>query len=154
MEAKNMNQTELSQEEAFREKAKDYLMCFIDSCPVHEQCLRWLVGQYAKTTPFALTSVNPRNPKVGGEQCEMFRKNVRVIMKRGLTQLYREMPTYQERLIRNTLIAWWSRKKYFEIRKGDRPITPEQQEDVIHACRHHGWKGPIIFDSEEEDWLW
>ena len=143
-----------SQEEAFREKVHHYLVCFIDSCPLREQCLRWLVGQYAPTLPYAYNAINPRNPKIGGEQCEMFRKNQRVVMKRGLTHLYDDMPGLMERRVRGLLIQWWGRKKYFEVRKGQRLITPEMQQDIEDACHHHGWKDPINYDGEEESWLW
>lgn len=154
---KNMNQNksaEQLQEEVFRQKVDHYLVCFIESCPLREQCLRWLVGRYADTMPLAYNAINPRNPKIGGEKCEMFRKNQRVVMKRGLTHLYHEMPSYMEHRIRHLLILMWGRKKYFEIRRGDRLITPDQQDDVLRACRHHGWQGPIVYDGEEEDWLW
>ena len=36
----------LEKETLFREKAKKYLVCFNESCPLHAQCLRWEVGQY------------------------------------------------------------------------------------------------------------
>lgn len=142
------------QEEAFREKEAHYLVCFIDTCPLREQCLRWLVGQYVSTTPLAYKSVSPRNPQTGDEHCVMFRKNQRAMMKRGMTKLYHEMPAYQEHRIRGMLIMMWGRKRYFEMRRGDRLITPAQQDDVEYACRYHGWQGPIVYDGEEEDWLW
>lgn len=143
-----------AQEKAFSEKAGHYLVCFIDQCPLHEQCLRWLVGRYADTKAPAYIAVNPNNPDNGGDHCKMFRQNVRVVMKRGLTQLYHEMPTYVERGIRHQLISCWGRRQYFEMRKGDRLITPQQQQHVAEACRQHGWHGPITYDGEQEDWLW
>lgn len=142
------------EEKAFREKVGNYLVCFGDHCPLHEQCLRWLVGQYVDTSLPAYTAVNPRNPQNGGEHCQEFRKKERVMMKRGLTQLYHEMPGYMEHRIRLLLQMIWGRKRYFEMRKGDRLINPEQQQDVIDACHHHGWTGPIVYDGEIEDWNW
>lgn len=59
-----------------------------------------------------------------------------------------------ERRVRGLLILWWGRKKYFEVRKGQRLITPEMQQDIEDACHHHGWQGPIKYDGEEESWLW
>ncbi|MBQ7554287.1 MAG: hypothetical protein IJT46_08050 [Bacteroidaceae bacterium] len=84
----------------------------------------------------------------------MFRKNQRVVMKRGLTHLYLDMPGRVEYRVRQLLILMCGRKQYFEVRKGERLITPEMQEDVQDACRHHGWTGPIVYDGEVEDWLW
>ena len=155
MKAKNdIQQTTISQEDIFREKSHHYLVCFIESCPLREQCLRWLVGQYADPTPRAQNGVNPRNPKMGGEQCEMFRRNQRVVMKCGFTNLYHEMPGYMEHNIRCQLIATFGRKKYFEMRRGDRLVTPAQQETIATICRLNGWQGPLIYDDEQEDWLW
>ena len=142
------------EEKAFRKKINNYLVCFIDNCPMHDQCLRWLVGQYADTTLPSYNAINPHNPQMGGEQCEMFRKKQRIVMKRGLTHLYDEMPGRMEQHIRALLIQLWGHKKYYEVRKGERLITPQMQEDVEDACRHHGWMGPIIYDGEQEDWLW
>lgn len=157
MDTKQKNQKKSAsqlQEEAFREKEEHYLVCFTEVCPLREQCLRWLVGKYADDTRLVYTSVNLRNPKIGGEHCAMFRKNQRVMMKIGLTRLYHEMPTYMERGIRQHLIRIWGRRQYFDMRRGDRLITPQQQQDVVDVCRLHGWTGPIVFDGEREDWLW
>lgn len=146
--------TTRSQEEDFREKAGHYLVCFSESCPLRQECLRWLVGQYADPQPLAYNAVNPRNPKIGGEHCEMFRKKQRVMMKRGMTRLYLDMPGRMEYKIRHLLISSWGRKQYFEARRGDRLITPEMQENVAAACSYHGWTGPIVYDGEEETWWW
>jgi hypothetical protein len=153
-EENKVKTAEQLQEEAFRAKVDHYLLCFIESCPVREQCLRWLVGRYADPTRLIQKTINPLNPKMGGENCIMFRKNQRVMMKRGLTHLYHEMPGYMEHRIRLLLIHIWGRKQYFEMRRGDRLITPEQQQDVVDCCRHHGWTGPIVYDGEVEDWDW
>ena len=152
-EQENLSAAQLD-EQVMRNKVGNYLVCFLDQCPLHDQCLRWIVGQYVDTMPFAQTAINPRNPKVGGAHCAMFRKKQRVLMKRGFKNLYLDMPGRMEYHIRHHLIQIWGRKKYFEMRRGDRLITPEQQQDVIDVCRHHGWKGPIVYDGEQEDWLW
>ena len=142
------------EESAFREKANHYLVCFADSCPLHEQCLRWLVGQYVSTDLPAYNAVNPRNPQNGGERCAMFRKKQRVMMKRGMINFYHEMPGHTERAIRASLIAAFGRKPYFEMRKGDRLITPDAQQYILDTCRHFGWQGPLVYDGEQEDWEW
>ena len=152
---KNMKNVDaVVQREAFRQKVNHYNVCMIDNCPLHEQCLRWLVGQYVESLLPMCTSVNPRYPKVGTEQCEMFRKNQRVVMKRGLRNLYHDMPARIEKGVRWQLIAMWGRKKYYEVRKGDCLITADMQEDITDACRHHGWQGPIVYDGEDVDWDW
>lgn len=143
-----------TQEELFREKSEHYLVCFLDHCPLREQCLRWLVGQYADPSLVVYTAINPRNPKFGGKDCEMFRLNQRAVMKRGFLSMYHDMPGYMEKHIRWQLIGKFGRRKYFEMRKGDRLITPSEQQVIQDICRANGWEGPINYDAEQEDWLW
>ena len=143
-----------SQEEVFRGKTHNYALCFIESCPLKEQCLHWLVGQYADTMPFVQISMNPRNPQIGGENCVKFRQNVRVVKKKGMTHFYYDMPGRMEHNIRQELIYTFGRTQYFEMRNGKRLISPEDQEVIAAVCRSHGWDGPFVYDGEEEDWLW
>ena len=154
---KTINDTKTAaqqQEEAFREKAKHYHLCYIDQCPLHDQCLRWILGQYTNPMPYVCLSINPYHPKTGTKDCEMFRHSERVLMKRGMTRMFIDMPTRMERNIRNQLIGMWGRKRYFEMRRGDRPITPAQQQDITDVCQFYGWTGPIVYDGEEEGWQW
>lgn len=156
MKTKNdtQNATQSQEEALLREKAHHYLVCFSESCPLRDDCLRWMVGQYVDPNVPAWTAVNPRNPKVGGEQCEMFRKKQRVMMKSGLTRMYDDMPGRVEYNVRHLLIRMWGRRQYFEYRRGDRLLDPDRQKDVAYACRQCGWQGPIVYDGEEESWLW
>jgi hypothetical protein len=151
---KEEQQATMSQEEAFRGRTHHYLMCFIDSCPLKDRCLHWLVGQYGDPQPWALMSMNPRNPKVGGEKCEKFRPNERTVMKKGMTHFYVDMPARVEKAIRQALIMQFGRTQYFEMRNGKRLITPSDQELIADICHDYGWNGPFVYDGEEEDWLW
>ena len=84
----------------------------------------------------------------------MFRKCERVLMKRGFKNLYYEMPGHMERSIRRHLVQLWGHKRYFQMRRGDRLITPKQQHELADVCRLYGWTGPIAYDGEQEEWLW
>lgn len=155
MENQN-NPSEVSRHDAniFRQKADHYLVCFNDLCPCREQCLRWLTGIYTDPQLVSTVSVNLRNPKVGGEQCLLFRPKVRIIMKRGMMQFYVNMTGRQEHAIRQKLISIYNRKVYYQMRNGLRLITPEQQQEIEQVCRNHGWNGPYLYDGEDEDFAW
>ena len=143
-----------TQEEIFRNKVDHYIVCFLDHCPLHEQCLRWLVGQYADPTLIIFRSINPRNPHYANENCDMFRPNRKVVMKMGFKNMYHDMPGYMEHSIRSKLISLFGHRQYFEMRKGERLVTPDQQQQILDICRAEGWQGPINYDGEQEDWLW
>ena len=142
------------QEEAFRAKADHDIVCFVEHCPLREQCLRWLVGRYADPSLYAVMSINPFYQGVGTQQCSKFRDSQRVMLKYGFTHLYEDMPSRIEKPIRQRLYVCFGRKRYFEMRKGERPVTPDQQKQIIDVCRQCGWQGPIVYDGEQEGWAW
>ena len=71
-----------------------------------------------------------------------------------LHKMYYDMPGRMEKDIRWALISAFGRRQYFEMRKGDRLITPERQQQILDTCRRFGWQGPIIYDGEQEEWDW
>ena len=148
------NLASMPEPDIMREKAEHYLVCFIDGCPLHKTCLRWVVGQYANQQTVAYTAINPRNPMMGNDSCPKYREMVRVKMMRGMTQFYHEMPGFMERYIRNSLIAHFGRTRYFQMRKGDKFIYPADQQAIERICRQQGWTGPMVYDGEDEDWQW
>ena len=137
-----------------KDKVDHYTICFIDNCPLHKHCLRWMVGRYADPSRTVYLSINPHNPLVANDDCPQYREDIRVKMKKGFVNIYYDMPGHMEAKIRQQLIAKLGRKPYFEMRKGQRLITPEQQELIERVIRANGWEGPIRFDGEEEDYLW
>lgn len=39
----------------------------------------------------------------------------------------------------------------YEMLKGLRLISPEDQEIIAAVCRSHGWNGPLVYDGEQEE---
>ena len=137
-----------------KDKVDHYTICFIDTCPLHRHCLRWLVGRYADSSKDVYLSVNPHNPLMNSDSCPMFREDIRVMKKKGFTRMYYDMPGHMEYKIRRQLIDKFTRKHYFQMRKGERLITPDEVKVIEQVIRANGWQGPINFDAEEEDFLW
>lgn len=137
-----------------RQKASHYLVCFLDHCPLHDHCLRWLAGCHADTAPVSHVAVNPHHPQAGSTSCVAYRPAVQTVMKRGMTSFYHDMPSYMERDIRNHLIQLFTRTRYFKMRRGDLPVTPAEQQQIAAVCHEHGWTGPLRYDSEQKEWMW
>ena len=77
-----------------------------------------------------------------------------ILVVASLLCFYHKISSYVECAIRRTLIVHFGCRQYFEMRKGDRLITPAQQQTILDICRANGWQGPILYDGEQEDWLW
>lgn len=144
----------MNQAERLREKSAHYLQCFVNDCPRHETCLRWLCGQHTQETGINIISVNPMNPGVRANECEMYRENLTTRYAIGMMHFYDEVPGRLERSIKRRLIHLFSRKTYYDYRKGARPIPPEAQETIARISREEGWTGELHYDGWEDDFQW
>ncbi len=55
---------------------------------------------------------------------------------------------------RDRMQTRYPRNKYFALRRGELPLTPEEQEFVIRIARKVGFQGDFTFDAYEEGYLW
>ena len=146
----------MTEQEIFRAKAKDgYTVCFAEQCPLREQCLRFLVGQYIPDTKSTYHCVNPRYQDVATEQCTLFRNSEKVKFAKGMKNIFNaDMPRKVEPFVRQRLIGLHCRTYYFEYRRGARLIPPAVQEEVRSLFREVGWTEEVHFDGYVEDYDW
>ena len=150
-----MTEKQIQQNEtAFRAQVPHYLLCFVDSCPLHRQCLRWLAGRYAPTDQQSIVSINPRHPQTADGSCHHYRKAVKCKMARGLKHFYNDKPRRMEHDIKNALIGRYGRTIYYQYHNGRRLIPPAMQADLVALCRHCGWTAEPRYDGWEDDWQW
>lgn len=136
------------------EKAKKYVVCFSSECPLHEHCLRWHVGQVHSDSVRLQTVVNPHYPKHCNDHCDYFRNDTPVRVGIGMVNFYHDMPHYQELAIKKHIIQHFCRTRYYRMRGGEIPITPDDQELIARICRYHGWNAEPRYDRYEEQYLW
>ena len=138
------------------EKAKEgYTVCYADECPLHTQCLRWLVGQHVPNTYSSYRCVNPHFKGVASAECPMYRKDQKVRFAKGMTHTFTsDMPQRIEPAVRLGVIGLTNRTYYFEYRNGSRLIPPALQENIRDLFRTNGWTGEVTFDDYIEDYDW
>ena len=135
--------------------ASGYVVCYVESCPLREQCLRWLVGQETPVSETYCTCVNPHGAGTATESCPHHRPSQKVAMAQGMTRIFTDdMSKRLEQGVRNTLIARHNRNCYFEFRNGKRLIPPSTQEEIRQLFRQFGWNGDVTFDGFVEDYEW
>ena len=141
-------------EELFREKAKKYVVCHSERCPLHEHCLRAILSHYAPEDCLVTNSINLNNPQMQTEQCPMYRSDEIRRMPVGLTWLCHDMPHWQERVIKGNLIRQFTRSGYYRLRNGSRPITPDVEQYIRQLLKAHGITQEPHFDGYIEDDVW
>ena len=146
----------MTEQEIFRTKAKEgYTVCFAEQCPLREQCLRFLVGQYIPDTKSTYHCVNPRYQDVATERCTLFRNSEKVKFAKGMKNIFNaEMPRKVEPFVLQRLIDLHCHTYYYEYRRGARLIPPAVQEEVRSLFREAGWNEEVHFDGYVEDYDW
>ena len=148
------NNTTRTKEEVFRQKAETYLVCQSASCPLRDHCLRSILSGYVAEERVAVTSINLNNPQMQTDSCPQFRDSQPIRLPVGLCRLYRDMPGRFEVAIKRHLIHIYTRKRYYEYRKGLYPITPDVESTIRQTFQKFGWNEEPQFDGYADEYLW
>ena len=146
--------TVMIEESILKKKAQRYLLCFLDRCPLHEHCLHWQAGHYAPASKRVINSINPTHRENCTEHCIYYRDDTVKRVARGMVGFFREMPHYKELAIKGDIIDYFSRTRFYRMRKGTLPITPADQEAIAAICQYHGWTAEPQYDAYEEEYVW
>lgn len=146
----------MNEKELFKYQAENsYTVCFAEHCPLHEQCLRWKVGQQMPNSVSTYRCVNPNYDGVATQQCSQYRNARKVRFAKGMLHTFTsDMPSKVEPAVRMGVIRRSNRTYYFEYRNGKRLIPPAMQDTIRQLFRDNGWAGEITFDSYVEDYDW
>ena len=148
------NTSTTKRDRLFREKAESYVVCFSESCPRRETCLRWILREYLPADAVTLRCVNPANAQVKSDKCPLYRNSEPRRMPYGILSVYHDMPGWMERSIKQRLINKFSRKRYYEYHNGSRPMTPEVEQFVRETIKASGWTHEPQFMGYTEEYLW
>ena len=137
-----------------------YAVCEHAECPLADTCLHQLAyGELIKTETY-LHLINPSRVAMDddgnarGEGCEFYRNNTPVTYARGFTNFQKRMFPDQYSTFMDKCIHHWSRNPYFERRRGDRPLPPDEQAFILKALKDCGVTEEMQFDSYEESINW
>ena len=144
----------MNKEESLRVHAAHNIPCFMHGCPLHETCLHWLTGQYYNSQKHIVTCINPHFDNVNSAECPMYQKDEIVTYAVGMMHIFDSIPYPIARVVKQRLIALFSRKRFYEHRNGTRPIPPYDQKQIARIFHEEGWDGEIHYDGWKEDFQW
>ena len=141
---------------------KDYIYCPAadGACPRAPQCLRaiayrQLTATEASDKPGPIRIVHPACVAHAQKGCDYYRDSTPVRFAQGMTKLFDEIPHRLEADIRRRIMACFScRSYYFQSRKGERLITPKEQQDIANVFRRAVMKAEPEFDDYVEETYW
>lgn len=139
----------------------DYCFAGIGRCPKASTCLRAIAAQLLSESeepqPKSVNVVNPlyveRLPDLSA--CECYRSNEPLRYARGMTHLFDEVPARLLSTVRRRVMGCFSCERYFyHSRKGERLITPAEQQRIAGAFKAAGITARPKFDSYELGLAW
>ena len=147
----------------FEDVPYGYEYCFAgaNNCPKAATCLRAiaakLLSEAEQPQPATLHAVNPFYVERLSDfsACACYRSNELLRYARGMTTLLDEVPLKQAATIRLRVMECFSCERYYyHSRKGERLITPEEQERIAGVFKDAGLNITPRFDGYEYGLAW
>lgn len=135
----------LSEKFDFSEVPGWYVICFNAGCPLHEGCLRYLAGVNVPESMDTAKCVLPHKGRDG--QCRWFDKTTVVTMASGFSRLYDKVLKADYTSMRKAITAYLhGTKQYYQYMRGERPLTPGQQDGIRKIVSSYGYDWEAPFD--------
>lgn len=140
---------EKAQNPDFSNMPRTWHHCFNSECPRHDECLRYLTGQ-------SLTDDSDCGPAIypaacDGQSCRHF-KQIRIIQAAyGFKNIFKEVRQKDYVHLRSQVIGYLgSQRTYYRYNRGDRKLSPEQQEHIARLFQKLGYSGTVNYEHYAE----
>lgn len=130
-----------------------YPVCEHGDCIMAATCLHQNAYTEKVRQDDFLLLINPTRCSKDAE-CRFYRDNSPVTYARGFTGFQKRMFPDQYSRFMAVCISHWSRNTYFERRRGDRLLPPDEQVFILNALREAGVTEALKFDHYEECINW
>lgn len=133
---------------------KNVALCSSNCCKVADLCRRAMGYKTITTEDKTLKMVNPMLT-TNDESCPMFSHLETVRFAKGFMKLQGEISRTKFDALKQKLLAHYGKNPYYEMRKGTRLISPEDQRFIAEAVSKTGATITDPFDEyvEQEVWL-
>ena len=137
----------------FKEVPSDWALCFRNECPFHDNCQRWLAGSYAPRTVVLRTCVTPH--AVNAEKpCKYYVKPEPILMARGFGDIFKDVKRSDYNEMKAKLINYLgSERTYYYYKKGDKLLSPKQQEWIRQLFERYGYGDYVQFTELDDIYL-
>lgn len=125
-----------------------YLVCIHSDCPLAATCLHQMAYAEKVKTDERLHLINP-TLCAKDASCKYHRDCKPVRYARGFTNFQKRMYPDQYSDFMALCVAHWPRNQYFERRRGDRPLSPNEQQFILKTLKQVGVTEDFEFDSYE-----
>lgn len=136
-----------------KEEYKNVALCSSNCCKVADRCRRAMGYKTITAEDETLKMVNPMLT-TNDESCPMYSHLDTVRFAKGFMKLQGEMSRIKFDALKQKLLAHYGKNPYYEMRKGTRQISPEDQSYITEAVSKTGATITDPFDEYVEQEVW
>ena len=124
-----------------------FAVCYLANCPRKDKCLRYLALQGVLSKKTIAYTVLPSALHDDGT-CVHYRESIPVIMAYGFKGLFANVKKADVAPLRvEVMNSLGSHGSYYRYNKGEKYLTPSQQEAVLNIFRKYGYTSNLQFDG-------
>ena len=132
----------------------NYLMCLNQDCPKADGCLRQRIVQSVPAEIDRWNIVSPKLLAASTGDCPYYKTAEKVRYAKGFIKMLDNLPHKQMQTVIRCLMDFFGYRMYYRARKGERLLSPGEQQNLLKIVENCGVSQPQDFDTyiEEYDW--
>lgn len=132
----------MSEPFTYSQVPKGYLHCFNAACPRTDKCMRYIVASHATGEHPTLHVVNPQAYPEDASTCPHFAVCRKIKLAWGIKRIYDRLPLVTAGSIRLRVVSLFSKGTYYRLYHGERPLWPEEQQQIADIYAAFGQPAP------------
>ena len=132
----------------------NYPICFNRECSKAVTCLRQIAEQNTPDEKERLIIISPKYLSTLKGACPHYRSSKKVRYAKGFIKILDNLPYTQMRKVISKLTTYFGRTHYYRVRKGERLLSPAEQQGVLNILKNCGATGLQEFDKYIEEYNW
>ena len=131
-----------------------YTLCIRRECPKAETCLRHVATQMMPAEVQTWSILSPAYLVQIEGDCPHYRSAEKVQYARGFVRMMSALTVKQADAMKDSIVSTFGMNMYYRMRRGERLITPTEQEAIYQMLEQQGITTRPEFDTYVEDYLW
>ena len=132
----------------------NYTLCIKGDCPKAAMCLRYKATLMIPADVMKWSILSPAYLAQTEGECPHYRTAEKVKYARGFVRMMSALTMNQAHVVKDNIVATFGMNMYYRMRRGDRLITPTEQEAIYQMLEQQGVTARPEFDAYVEDYLW
>lgn len=132
----------------------EYALCLNEQCPNADSCLRRLCVQHMPADKEYWNIVSPKRLAALKGDCPFYRSSRKVRYAKGFINMLDSLPYNKRKATISHLMGCFGQRTYYRVRKGERLLSPDEQQTVLNIIRQHHPDIIPKFDTYTEGYVW